>query len=174
MLQFGVGTSSKGPGLENVVPHLGLEWEVVKKLKRWAFEEMAVSSFFISWRLWGEDVSALHAPTMTCCLATGPKAIGPLTIAFQTLPKQTFLVFKVLILRVIVQARKAEQHACARMFYSFHICHWGKRKPLEVLVSVTASRACTKLDTSFFCLFSEGLGGMVSIMYCNKKDTKFL
>lgn len=52
MLQFGVGMSSKGPGIENMAPSLGPDGEGVEKFKKWTRDEMAVSFyFFISWRL---------------------------------------------------------------------------------------------------------------------------
>lgn len=52
MLQFGVGMSSKGPGIENMAPSLGPDGEGVEKFKKWTLDEMAVSFyFFLSWRL---------------------------------------------------------------------------------------------------------------------------
>lgn len=173
MLQFGVGMSSKGPGIENMAPSLGPDGEGVEKFKKWTLDEIAVSFyFFISWRLWCRYFSAPRAATMSCCLATAPKAIE-LSTAFKTVPF-LFSRYSSYELYYIPYPWKAEQRACACVFYSFCVCRWGMRKSLEFLLSLTVSWLCTKLGTFFFCLFREGFGGMSWITYCNKKDALFL
>lgn len=90
--------SSKGPGIENLAPSLGPDGEGVKSLRggplmKWQL--LLVSSY-----LGGSDVSIfLHqVPPLCRVVLPQPSKARELPMAFKTVRKQTFLVFKVLIL----------------------------------------------------------------------------
>lgn len=164
--------SSKGPGIENLAPSLGPDGEGVKSLRggplmKWQL--LLVSSY-----LGGSDVSIfLHqVPPLCRVVLPQPSKARELPMAFKTVRKQTFLVFKVLILWVI--SRESWATCLCLCILQLLYLSLGHAEVPRVPSKFDSQLALHKLGPFFFCLFREGFGGVIWMVYCNKKDTRFL